>query len=687
MVMIKKTLITVFIFLQILASGQVQPILSPHQIDSLQKLLPGSDIKENVDILNALAAHYAPINFDSSIMYSAQAVRIGSVYGYPLGIGVGRLNTGNAYYFIMDFKNALLSYLSALRIFEEHNIKKEAGDAYLQIGNINFFIKQTEKSISSYRTALRYYQSIGDEALVANVFEAMSLAMDNLKYEPIDSSLHYGHKLLKYARKVDDRYREAFALMVLGQIYIHGIILATAYQKAHAFSDSALKIAMEFNYLDLISIVNLNLGSLHSYDSVCPGSNAVIDLKQSRVYFDKALSAAKEWKSGGTAALIYNDLAYLSIEEGKYDEAEKYLDLCEATLNDYFRYEWKRNSVARIGYSFGKIIEFFLAQRTKSDNYDARLKLANAKGEYQKAAKYMQLYYSSKDTLNAAQQSQQLELLMAEAEAEKTDQKFRMLSQENELSQLRLSQTRLIFAGGAAGVLIISLFLLLFFQRKKMKAEQNSHALEQKLLRSQMNPHFIFNSLASIQNFVVNQKASEASIYLARFSQLVRNILDSTVDESVPLQKEIETIQNYLELQKVRYSGQFEFSLTVDENINKESMMIPPMLAQPFIENSIEHGIKYKETPGQIDIRFNLEGDLIRFEVEDNGVGREKAKEIELKQKRIHRSMSTSITHERLIKLNKKMRHKIKMEITDLKDDLGAARGTKVSFGIPVVVK
>jgi sensor histidine kinase YesM len=202
-----------------------------------------------------------------------------------------------------------------------------------------------------------------------------------------------------------------------------------------------------------------------------------------------------------------------------------------------------------------------------------------------------------------------------------------------------------------------------------------------------MNPHFIFNSLASIQNFVVNQKASEASIYLARFSQLVRNILDSTVDEIVPLHREIETIQNYLELQKVRYAGQFEFRLTVDENIDKESMMIPPMLAQPFIENSIEHGIKFKETPGHIDIRFSLEGDLIRFEVEDDGVGREKAKEIELKQKRIHRSMSTSITQERLIKLNKKLKHKIKMEITDLKDELGVARGTMVSFGIPVVVK
>jgi len=252
---------------------------------------------------------------------------------------------------------------------------------------------------------------------------------------------------------------------------------------------------------------------------------------------------------------------------------------------------------------------------------------------------------------------------------------------------LKLTRSRLIFIGAGSGVVIISLFLLFFFQRKQWHAERKSAGLEQKLLRSQMNPHFIFNSLASIQNFIINQNASEASIYLSRFSQLVRNILDSSVDEKVPLRKEIETIQNYLELQKVRYAGQFDYKLTVDDAIDEETMSIPPMLAQPFIENSIEHGIKYKETPGHIDIRFLLEDDLIRFEVEDDGVGREKAKEIEMKQKQIHRSMSTSITQERLIKLNKKQKHKIRMEIIDLKDNLGSACGTKVTFGIPLVVK
>jgi LytS/YehU family sensor histidine kinase len=199
-----------------------------------------------------------------------------------------------------------------------------------------------------------------------------------------------------------------------------------------------------------------------------------------------------------------------------------------------------------------------------------------------------------------------------------------------------------------------------------------------------MNPHFIFNSLASIQNFVINENSDQASVYLSRFSQLVRNILDNSVEEYVPLEKEINTIENYLELQKVRYAGKFDFRISVDEKIDQENLLIPPMLAQPFIENAIEHGIRHKETPGHIDIRFHLQDGLIRFEVEDDGVGREKAHEIESKQRSRHRSMATSLTRDRLNALNRKLKKKIRLEIVDLKDEDGQGCGTRVEFGVPV---
>lgn len=164
----------------------------------------------------------------------------------------------------------------------------------------------------------------------------------------------------------------------------------------------------------------------------------------------------------------------------------------------------------------------------------------------------------------------------------------------------------------------------------------------------------------------------------------MRNILDNSVEEYVTLDKEVSTITNYLELQKVRYNNKFNFTIEIDPDIDEENMTIPPMLAQPFIENSIEHGIKHKKEHGNIHIRFTLKGNLIVFEVEDDGVGREKAKEIEYKHLKDHRSMATSITQERLNAINKRNRKSIKLEIIDLLNERGEGIGTKVIFGVPV---
>jgi len=681
--MIKRILILTFVLLQILAFGQIQTIFPHHKIDSLQKLLPGSNLTKQVDILNILAAHYAPIHFDSSIMYSAQAVRIGSVYGYPIGIAMARYNTGNAYYFKLDMKNALLSYLSALRICEENNLTDLSASIYIQMGNINFFVQRSEKAVSCYRNAINNYKESSNQKAINDVNIRTYITMFFLGEYPSDSALSYVKKTLEYARMTKNRLWEAHALLVTGMIYLNAPDMLSKRSPGLQYSDSALVMLHSIKNLERISVIHLNLGSYYlelSYRNI----DTTLNYYETKQHYQKGYEAAKEAESNYLQVICQNGLAEIALKKGDYKLAETHLQLVESRLKNFNNFS-EKVTISTTDEFFERVFQYYLMRREKTRFYEIQFNLAVAKGDYRKAVDYQQLNYLANEEFRAEQEGKQVEVLEAEAEAEKTDQKIRSLAQDNELNKIRLLRTRYILGGIGAGVVIISLFLLLFFQRKRWKAEQKSVNLEQKLLRSQMNPHFIFNSLASIQNFVINQKATEASIYLSRFSQLVRNILDSSVDENVPLQKEIETIQNYLELQKVRYAGQFEYTLTVDEKIDEETMMIPPMLAQPFIENSIEHGIKYKETPGHIAIRFMLEDDMIRFEVEDDGVGREKAKEIELKQKRMHRSMSTSITQERLIKLNKKLKHKIRMEITDLKDNFGIACGTRVSFGIPVV--
>ena len=182
----------------------------------------------------------------------------------------------------------------------------------------------------------------------------------------------------------------------------------------------------------------------------------------------------------------------------------------------------------------------------------------------------------------------------------------------------------------------------------------------------------------------MNEDSEKASIYLAKFSTLVRSVLYSSANDAITIDDEIKTIESYLALQEIRYSNKFEYTVDVDPQIDTESLTIPPMLAQPFIENAIEHGIKHKKGKGQIYIRFKLIDLSIHIEVEDDGVGRQRAQELEKELRKDHQSMATEITRDRIRVLNKKKKHKIEFSINDLKEDNGDAAGTLIQIDIPL---
>ncbi len=209
-------------------------------------------------------------------------------------------------------------------------------------------------------------------------------------------------------------------------------------------------------------------------------------------------------------------------------------------------------------------------------------------------------------------------------------------------------------------------------------------ALEQKLFRSQMNPHFIFNSLIAIQSYIYQKDPVSAGDFLAKFADLVRMILESSRSEFVLFSKEMNSLGLYLQLQNLRFENKFDYEIIVDENIDKDNVSIPPMLAQPFIENAIEHGLRFKKDKGLLKINYNLEDNKIVFSIEDNGIGREKAKE--LNKKKEHLSLAINITEERLAILSKKFKHRFKLEIIDLKNNDGEPGGTSVKFVMPCKV-
>ena len=222
-------------------------------------------------------------------------------------------------------------------------------------------------------------------------------------------------------------------------------------------------------------------------------------------------------------------------------------------------------------------------------------------------------------------------------------------------------------------------------REEHLKTEFNKQLAqaETKALRSQMNPHFIFNSLNSINSFVMDQKHEIASDYLIKFSKLIRLILDNSRSETISIEKELETLKLYVILESARYDNKFKCIYTIAEDVNTNSIMIPPMLLQPFVENAIWHGLMQKEGEGTITIEIKKEDEeFLNISITDDGIGREKAAELKSKSA-THKSHGLKVTSQRIEMMNKLNSTGAQVHIFDLKDEKGTATGTKVELIIP----
>lgn len=224
-------------------------------------------------------------------------------------------------------------------------------------------------------------------------------------------------------------------------------------------------------------------------------------------------------------------------------------------------------------------------------------------------------------------------------------------------------------------------------EKRVLEIEKQLFDLEQKSLRLQMNPHFIFNSLNSIQSFIVNNDSDRATLYLAKFAQLMRLILSNSREPYVPVKDELKALVYYMDIENLRFENKFDYNIHIDPDIDDDFLGIPPMIIQPYVENAIHHGIINKRGRGKISVILSLKDkdDAILCVVEDDGVGREKAEELKNLTGLIHKSQGMIITKERLEILNKQVKGKISVNVIDMKDEEGKAAGTKVEIIIPFI--
>jgi len=218
-----------------------------------------------------------------------------------------------------------------------------------------------------------------------------------------------------------------------------------------------------------------------------------------------------------------------------------------------------------------------------------------------------------------------------------------------------------------------------------MNTQRKMTEVEMQALRAQMNPHFIFNCLNSINRYIVKSDQATASYYLTKFAKLIRLILDNSNNKNVILSHELEALKLYIEMEALRFDKKFTYRITVDNNVNADSIEVPPLIIQPYVENAIWHGLLHKETQGCLCISLSMpEENILQCIIEDDGVGRQKAKELKSKTATTRKSLGLKLTENRLTLLNKYAELNASIDIIDLKQNDGEAIGTKVILKIPV---
>lgn len=260
--------------------------------------------------------------------------------------------------------------------------------------------------------------------------------------------------------------------------------------------------------------------------------------------------------------------------------------------------------------------------------------------------------------------------LVDEKILEDTEQRIAQLEKEKQLKD-ELIRKKNVFNYSLIGALLVLTILIIFIFRTLKKVQVKNKKIALQSLRREMNPHFIFNSLNSVNHFIATNNELEANQYLTKFSKLMRGVMENSTEDFIPFQQELDLLQNYLALEKTRFADKFDYEIEVDESLNTQSLKVPGMLVQPFLENAIWHGLRYRTTKGFLKLQFEKENQHLKIVIEDNGIGIEESKKQKTEHQKARKGRGMKNTLERIALLNDLYHQEIQCNITDKQNAQG----------------
>lgn len=577
------------------------------------------------------------LKFETAIDYTLQAAEIADKNNMSTTASI-YLRLANGYQRIGNNENALI-YLNKSEALSLKHHESLLPEVYATLGN--FY--QTNKDYDRASTA--YFKTDSVMKAHNNFFQAISVysnlaSLFTLKGE-LDTAQHYFEKSVNFAEENNNQF--------LGRIYLN--------YATFLINKKEFELALTYAEKAITEIINKN---------------------------DKdALSGAMEVKAKALVHLKQLDQAILEYQNSLSVKDSINEILKNESLGELLaKYETKKkeNEIAKL----------------ISDKQIQKLQLEKQKAELAGKELLAKQKQQEIDLLNQKQEIQELKLSQQKEaialqmlESETKDRKIKIAEQENQIKEREINQQKFIKNIIIVGFIVLFLFILLLFNnyrvRMHRKNDKEKYLLQNQLiemkleaLRSQMNPHFIFNALNSINRYIIRNSKETASEYLIKFSKLVRSILENSKSKTITLEKEIEAVKLYVDLELLRFDNKFDFKVNIDESINKEASQIPPLVLQPFVENAIWHGLMKKMDRGQITIDIKSKDiNTLFIAIEDNGVGREAANQNNSTLHEKGKSFGMQITEERINALNNK---KNTIKIIDLYDSEKNALGTRVEF-------
>ena len=485
----------------------------------------------------------------------------------------------------------------------------------------------------------------------------------------IETSQVYALKALHLAQLIGDKRVEGKAYNQLFSLHFK----LKDYDKALTYIKATDSLYSKTTDTTSIIAIKSNVASVY------------LQLKQynkALTSYSEAMSLSQSNRNPKTLVSVLNNIGYTYIEAGEYNMAETFLrgaiqlnkniKVINAApykgLGSMFLLSKKIDS-AEVNYI--KALKIYATNNNAKEEIEVRDKLiaiAIMSGDYVKALDNQIVRDSLQLDVSRLEKNRLLDFANVNYEVKQKETEINHQKEINTRNQWLLISTVLL----AVMLLIATAF---YVYNTKLRAANKASKLEQSLLRVQMNPHFIFNTLAAIQNITLEGNPVKSSNHIAKFSKLIRQNFDYVRKESITLDKEIAMISNYIETQQLRFNNIFTYTIDIEDSIHASEIKVPPMLLQPFVENAIEYGLKEKKEGGNLLLKIEKEQQGLLFIIQDNGIGRSaKAKQEKITEE-LH---ATSIFIERL-KMRKKGEEKT-FVIEDLFDNNNTPIGTKVFF-------